>query len=76
MLEACTGIAQHVKDFQAESGVKDGFTQHWIERLIDESRTMRKSRPGLTPNEIKAEMGSWITRQEDKIYNPFLRLKG
>ena len=62
MLEACSGIAQHVKDFQAESGVKDGYTQQWIETLIDESRTLRKSHPELTPDEIKAEMGSWIAR--------------
>ncbi|KAF8159989.1 hypothetical protein B0H34DRAFT_843892 [Crassisporium funariophilum] len=32
---ACLAVAQAVKDMQTETGVKDAFTQHWINNLIE-----------------------------------------
>jgi hypothetical protein len=45
MKAACLGISQTVKDLQTNSGVKDAFTQHWIDELIKCSWAMQKVQP-------------------------------
>lgn len=74
--EACTGVARRVEICQTSSGVKDSYTQHWIEMTINQSRTMRKSRPTAAINEIKDELNKWLGGQSNIMYNPFLELKG
>jgi len=34
---ACLGVAQEVKDLQMKTGIKDAFTQHWIDKLISKA---------------------------------------
>jgi len=73
---ACLGVAQTVKDLQTNSGVKDAFTQHWIDELIERSRAMQKSQPQQPVAEIQDELMSWISEKKAAVYNPFLTLIG
>ena len=51
---ACLGNTSKVNTLQTNSGIKDAFTQPWIEDLILRSRDLR--RLGRTPDEIQAEL--------------------
>lgn len=73
---ACLGVTAHVKDAQTNSGIKDAFTQSWIDDLIGRARVMQKAHPTRPVAEIQAELMVWANDHEDKIYNPFLTLEG
>lgn len=73
---ACLGVAQTVKDMQTETGIKDAFTQHWIEDLIERSWKLHQAEPQRSAVDIQSELFDWVTSNEDMIYNPFLKLKG
>lgn len=73
---ACLGVAQTVETLQTETGIKDAFTQSWIEHLIERARAMRKANPQRNAVEIQQELMEWVTTNREKIYNPFLSVKG
>ncbi|KAJ7693871.1 hypothetical protein B0H17DRAFT_1132256 [Mycena rosella] len=73
---ACSGVAKHVKDSQTETGVKDTYTQFWIEQLISRFKEMKKDEPNRSATEIQAELVQWTLDNRDKIYSPFLKMKG
>jgi hypothetical protein len=73
---SCLGIAAHVKERQTASGVKDAYTQYWIEQLIERARTMQKEQPGRDPASIQTELFEWAEQRKDDIYSGFLTLKG
>lgn len=76
MKAACLGVAQTVKDLQTNTGIKDTFTQHWIDELIERSRTMQKHQPQRPVAEIQDELMKWISENKAAVYNPFLTLVG
>jgi hypothetical protein len=69
-------VAQTVKDLQTETGVKDAFTQYWIEQLIDRARAMQKVQPPRSPHDIQAELIAWVDANKSAIYNSFLMMPG
>jgi len=73
---ACLGVAQSVKTLQTETGVKDSFTQSWLEELIDRSRKLQKEFPNRSPTDIQHELMEWVDTNKSLIYNPFLTAKG
>jgi hypothetical protein len=73
---ACLGVAQNVQNQQTKHGVKDGYTQFWIDNLIARARTLRKNHPERTPADIQAELLTWVHQNKKDIYNPFLTLDG
>lgn len=73
---ACLGVAQEVKDLQTKTGVKDAFTQHWIDELIAKSRSIQKLQPSRSPHEIQAELMEWVDANKPAIYNSFLTMPG
>lgn len=73
---ACSGIVKHVKDSQTETGIKDTYTQFWIDELISRFKEMKKDEPNRAVEEIKAELVQWTIDNRDKIYSPFLKMKG
>ncbi|KAJ7112273.1 hypothetical protein C8R44DRAFT_741961 [Mycena epipterygia] len=66
---ACSGVAQPIKNSQTATGVKDAYTQHWIDHLLAQF-TARSN------NEIQEELIQWTLDNEEKIYSGFLTLKG
>ncbi|KAJ7474552.1 hypothetical protein B0H11DRAFT_2428920, partial [Mycena galericulata] len=73
---ACSGVAKHVKDSQTETGVKDVYTQFWIDELISRFKEMRKDHPNRSAQEVQEELIQWTVDNRDKIYSPFLTMKG
>ena len=73
---ACLGVAQTVQNHQTKTGVKDGYTQYWIDHLIERARLLRKEQPGKTANDIQSELLTWVEEHKSEIYNPFLKLDG
>lgn len=73
---SCLGVAQHVKDRQTSSGVKDAYTQYWIDHLIERARAMQKEHPERDHVSIQTELFNWAEQNKDKIYSGFLSLKG
>jgi hypothetical protein len=73
---ACLGVAQHVQDRQTKNGIKDSYTQYWIDYLMARARTLRKDHPERTAGDIQEELLTWVQEHKDDIYNPFLTLDG
>ena len=73
---ACRGVASHVEKMQKETGVKDTFTQSWIEKLIGWSRERQRSgEDGRPVAEVEAELMGFVDAHSDLVYNPFLTAK-
>lgn len=73
---ACLGIAQNVKIEQTKTGIKDAYTQYWIDDLIGRARKLRKDCPERTTTDIQNELLVWVYEHGSDIYNPFLILDG
>ncbi|KAF9044483.1 hypothetical protein BJ165DRAFT_1347605, partial [Panaeolus papilionaceus] len=73
---ACLGVAATVKKLQAATGVKDAYTQYWIEDLISCTRELKKSCPEWNSNDIQNHLREWVDTNKSIIYNPFLTLDG
>ncbi|KAJ6611334.1 hypothetical protein B0H10DRAFT_2192987 [Mycena sp. CBHHK59/15] len=72
---ACLGVKAAVKARQTDTGVKDAYTNYWIENLLRRSRELKKGDPNLDSAEIIKELMDWVEANESKIYNPFLSMK-
>jgi hypothetical protein len=73
---ACTGVAKHIKDSQTDTGIKDVYTQYWIDDLISRFKELKKDDPNRPDNEIQQELIQWTVDNHQKIYSPFLTMKG
>ncbi|KAJ7208459.1 hypothetical protein C8J57DRAFT_1257855 [Mycena rebaudengoi] len=73
---ACTGVAKHIKDSQTDTWIKDVYTQYWIDDLISRFKELKKDDPNRPDNEIQQELIQWTVDNHQKIYSPFLTMKG
>ncbi|KAJ6622070.1 hypothetical protein B0H10DRAFT_2162856 [Mycena sp. CBHHK59/15] len=73
---ACSGVNKHVKDSQTHTGVKDMYTQYWIDHLLARFKEMKANEPDRSEKEIEAELIQWALDNRDKIYSAFLTTKG
>ncbi|KAJ7351425.1 hypothetical protein DFH08DRAFT_806147 [Mycena albidolilacea] len=73
---ACTGVSKPVKASQTDTGVKDTYTQFWIDGLITRFQQMKKDKPDRSIEEIQEELIQWTVDNRDKLYSPFLTMKG
>jgi hypothetical protein len=73
---ACAGVQKHVKESQTETGVKDAYTQHWIDDLLARFKEMRTNQPDRSEQDIQAELVQWTFDNRDKIYSAFLTTDG
>lgn len=76
MLLACAGVAQPIKDMQTDTGIKDAYTQHWIEYLLAQFKQKKTETPARSAASIQEELIQWTLDNEDKIYSGFLTLEG
>lgn len=73
---ACQGIKAAVEARQTKTGVKDAYTNHWINDLLQRSQELKKGDPNLDSADIVKELMDWVKANESTIYNPFLSMKG
>jgi hypothetical protein len=73
---ACSGVIKHVKDSQTRTGVKDTYTQFWIDQLISRFKETKKNDPDRSVQDIQKELIQWTIDNREKIYSPFLTMKG
>ncbi|KAJ7115359.1 hypothetical protein C8R44DRAFT_629153, partial [Mycena epipterygia] len=73
---ACAGVAKPVKDSQTQTGVKDMYTQYWIDFLLSRFKELKKDEPDRDEKDIQAELIQWALDNRDKIYSAFLTMKG
>ncbi|KAF8899970.1 hypothetical protein CPB85DRAFT_1228946, partial [Mucidula mucida] len=74
---ACHGVAKPIGESQTASGIKDTYTQHWIQYLLGHFYEI-KSSPQNTKSDadIERELVQWTINNRDLIYNSFLTTKG
>ncbi|KAJ6528825.1 hypothetical protein B0H19DRAFT_1214565 [Mycena capillaripes] len=73
---ACGGVSKRVQELQTQTGVKDVYTQYWIELILVRAAEMRRQDPDASEAAIKSELIQWTRDNEEKFYSPFLTLKG
>ncbi|TFK29556.1 hypothetical protein FA15DRAFT_677776 [Coprinopsis marcescibilis] len=73
--EACTGIADRVIKSQKTTGVKDSYTQYWVEKIIDWSRERQNQEDGRPVKVIREELEAFAQTHADAVYSPFLTLR-
>ncbi|KAJ7215095.1 hypothetical protein B0H12DRAFT_961151, partial [Mycena haematopus] len=73
---ACGGVSKRVQELQTQTGVKDVYTQYWIELILGRAAEMRRQDPDASEAAIKSELIQWTRDNEEKLYSPFLTLKG
>ncbi|KAI0799578.1 hypothetical protein BC629DRAFT_1284991 [Irpex lacteus] len=73
---ACAGVAQPIKVIQTSTGIKDSYTQHWIDYLLNRAKAMMRAEPDRSSASIREELWQWALDHQDDIYSGFLTLKG
>ncbi|KAF7349602.1 hypothetical protein MSAN_01685700 [Mycena sanguinolenta] len=73
---ACGGVAKRVQELQTQSGVKDVYTQYWIDQILARAAEMRRENADASEDSIKSELIQWTCENQEKLYSPFLTLKG
>ncbi|KAJ6626610.1 hypothetical protein B0H10DRAFT_1941631 [Mycena sp. CBHHK59/15] len=72
---ACAGVAQPIKNTQTDTGIKDAYTQYWIDYLLEQFKEKKTENPNRDSKEIQEELIQWTLDNEDRIYSGFLTLK-
>ncbi|KAI0080576.1 hypothetical protein K474DRAFT_1721483 [Panus rudis PR-1116 ss-1] len=74
---ACKGVKEPVQADQTSSGVKDGYSQYWIDHLLQRFQEMKTREPSRPREEIQKELEDSNEAIADEVkYNPFLLMKG
>ncbi|KAJ7592184.1 hypothetical protein C8J56DRAFT_1046557 [Mycena floridula] len=73
---SCQGIAAPIKEAQTDTSVKDAFTQYWIKHILKWFKTLSEANNNQTESDITAELLKWVDENYEKIFSPFLMLKG
>lgn len=71
---ACSGIKARVLKEQSMTGIKDGYTQYWINQLLERAQKMKSE--GVDVAEIEQELGCWVDENTSLITNKIFTLKG
>ncbi|KAJ6584219.1 hypothetical protein B0H10DRAFT_1961890 [Mycena sp. CBHHK59/15] len=70
------GVPKHVKDLQTQTGIKDMYTQYWIDQLLLRFKEHKIMEPDRSDHDIQEELVQWTLDNRDKIYSAFLTMKG
>ncbi|KAJ7350839.1 hypothetical protein DFH08DRAFT_806816 [Mycena albidolilacea] len=73
---ACGGMSKRVQELQTQTGVKDVYTQYWIEQILVHAAEMHQREPDVSEATIKSKLIRWTCDNKAKLYSLFLTLKG
>ncbi|KAJ6560702.1 hypothetical protein B0H10DRAFT_1845560, partial [Mycena sp. CBHHK59/15] len=73
---ACLGVPKHVKDLQTQTGIKDMYTQYWIDQLLLRFKEHKIMEPDHSDRDTQEELVQWTLDNRDKIYSAFPTMKG
>ncbi|KAJ7218497.1 hypothetical protein GGX14DRAFT_560838 [Mycena pura] len=68
---ACAGVATPIKETQTNTGVKDPYTQYWIDDILSRYKMLSKSDPQRDGADIECELLTWVNEHQAIIENPF-----
>ncbi|KIK52226.1 hypothetical protein GYMLUDRAFT_77906 [Collybiopsis luxurians FD-317 M1] len=69
--------AMHIQKMQTNSGIKDAYTQYWIDKLLEMYKSKVFQQPNQPKSEIVQELKVFMDAiDQDKIYSGFLTLDG
>ncbi|KAJ6619180.1 hypothetical protein B0H10DRAFT_1947003 [Mycena sp. CBHHK59/15] len=64
------------KELQTQTGIKDVYTQYWIDGLITHFKQLKQGDLDRSDEDIQAKLVQWTLDNQDKIYSAFLTMKG
>ncbi|KAJ7878139.1 hypothetical protein B0H14DRAFT_2567404 [Mycena olivaceomarginata] len=65
---ACEGVSKRIQELQTQTGVKDVYTQYWIEQILARAAEMRQQEPDVSETTIKSELIQRTRDNEEKLY--------
>lgn len=71
---ACLGVKSNVTKEQAATGIKDPYTQFWIEQLFSQAQELKNQ--NLSPTQIQDKLLHWVDEKMDAIRNGIFTLRG
>jgi hypothetical protein len=71
---ACSGKEKAITKLQTETGVKDSYTQYWIEDILAQYSALQES--GEWEQEIQRKLLEQVAAAKDRMFSPFLTCKG
>lgn len=71
---ACSGVKARVAKEQSTTGIKDGYTQYWIDQLLERAQAMKNE--GINAMKIEQELIMWVKENESVITNKIFTVKG
>ena len=69
-------MAKPISDTQTATGIKDAYTQHWIDDLLSRHKAMHLADPKQSTKDIELELIQWTEENINEIYSGFLTLDG
>jgi GMP synthase PP-ATPase subunit len=71
---ACSGVKSNVAKEQAATGIKDQYTQFWIDQLLSRAQELKNQH--MSPTQIQDELLRWVDEKMATIKNEIFTLKG
>lgn len=71
---ACSGVKARVLKEQTTTGIKDGYTQYWIDQLLECAQTMKGE--GVVITEVEQKLTNWVDENQSLVTNKIFTLKG
>ncbi|KAJ7310818.1 hypothetical protein DFH08DRAFT_918219 [Mycena albidolilacea] len=66
---ACLGVKAAVEARQTDTGVKDSYTNHWINDLLRRSCELKKADPNLDSAQIVQQLKDWVKQNRNPPHN-------
>ncbi|OBZ70704.1 hypothetical protein A0H81_09161, partial [Grifola frondosa] len=76
VLLACKGNATQVTKCQTDTGVKDPYTQHWINDILSHFQQLKCLHPSCSDEDITKALETFVREHDCNLYNPFLQIEG
>jgi len=71
---ACSGVKARVAKEQSSTGIKDSYTQYWIDKLLERVQAMKNE--GMDAAKIEQELIKWVEENKSTIMNKIFTIKG